>query len=319
MVSSRFDGKTCLAAAALAAVIAVASSPGRVHAASDSTAAKEAKLHFKNGLILFEEKAFEKAIVEFKEAYRLYPFDKILYNIALSYDHMHAYAEAMSYYMMYMATADKIPAKTKKAITKRLAELGNFVGLLEVSSSEPDAEIVIDGKVVGQTPVFSITIEVGEHEVVVRKKGFVPYYERVTVVSGSTTSVVATLAWEEAPVVTVEKTDTKRILHPAIFYASVGLFAVTALTALSTGVLAVKADRKIGEMYDDEPWDEWRDRRDRLAVTADVMIGLAVFFAATSLTISFFTRFKKNGKERRSFLAPEPVLGGGGIRWGIFF
>jgi tetratricopeptide (TPR) repeat protein len=300
-----------------AAVILLAAASAR--GAAEASAAKEAKLHFKNGLTLFEEKAYEKAIVEFKEAYRLYPFDKILYNIALCYDNMHAYSEAMSYYMSYLATADKIPAKTKKAISKRLDELGNYVGLLEVSSSEPAAEIVVDGKVVGQTPVTSITIEVGEHEIVVRKKGFVPFYQRVTVVSGSTTSVVATLSWEETPVVTVEKEDSKRILHPAIFYASAGLLVVTALTALSTGVLAVKADRKIGEMYDDEPWDEWSDRRHRLAVTADVMIGLSVFFAATTLTISFFTRFKKTGKEQRTFLAPELVQGGGGIRWGVSF
>jgi hypothetical protein len=173
--------------------------------------------------------------------------------------------------------------------------------------------------VVGQTPVTSVTIEVGEHEVIVRKKGFMPFYQRVTVVSGGTKSVTAALVKEDVPVVTVEKENTKRILHPAIFYSAVGLLAVTSITALATGVQAVNADKQIGSMYDDEPWDKWSERRDRLALTADVMIGLAAVFAAASLTLSFFTRFKKPKKEHRSFLAPELAPGGGGIRWGVSF
>jgi hypothetical protein len=315
--------RACVLAMALAAGILAAARPSVAQAQPDAAAANEAKLHFKNGLALFNEKAYEKAIVEFNESYRLYPFDKVLYNIALCYDNSHAYADALTYYMMYMDKAKKMSTKMMKAISRRIEELSLYVGLLEVRSSEPGAEIILDGKTVGETPVLSLTTEIGEHDLIVRKEGFSPFTQKVTVVSGGTTTVDATLFKEVIPVVEVEKPDKKRKLHPALFYASVGLFGVTALTAVVTGSLALKADRTIGGMYDDEPWGAWRDRRDRYAMTADVMTGMAAVFAAASVTISFFTRFKKvKGKEKekpQGFLSPAPVRGGLGISWGATF
>jgi len=306
-------------ALALAAGILAPARPSVAQALPDPTAASEAKLHFKNGLALFNEKAYEKAITEFNESYRIYPFDKVLYNIALCYDNSHAYADALTYYMMYMDKAKKMSPKMMKAISKRIEELSMYVGLLEVSSSEAGAEIILDGKTVGETPYLSITTEIGDHDLIVRKAGFSPFTQKITVVSGGTTTVHAALVKEVIPVIEVEKPDKKRKLHPAIFYASVGLFGVAALTAISTGALALQADRKIGGMYDDEPWGAWRDRRDRYALTADVMLGLTAVFAAASVTLSFFTVFKKKKEKRQGFISPAPARKGAGIAWGVTF
>jgi len=291
------------------------------HAFADDEGLKElkkhAKQHFKNGLALYDEKAYELAINEFMESYRIYPFDQILYNIALCYDHTHQYVEAMKYYMMYIEEASKISAKMMKTISERLDDLSRFIGSLEITVNVIDAEVIVDGVTVGMSPIAGIPVVTGEHEVIVRKAGFHQGSKKVTVISGNLTQVSIVLMKEQVILPTVK--DPHRKLHPAIFYTAVSLFGVSTIIAIATGVRAYETDKEIGSMYDDEPWEYLGDRRRSLSVAADVMTAFAVVFGATSVVLYFFTRFKMKREKPQIYPAAVVARGGFAIGWGGTF
>jgi hypothetical protein len=55
--------------------------------------------------------------------------------------------------------------------------------LLDIASTPQGADIEIDGKFVGSTP-SSVSVAPGDHDVVVKKSGFVAWDRKVTVSSG---------------------------------------------------------------------------------------------------------------------------------------
>lgn len=69
-------------------------------------------------------------------------------------------------------------------------------GSLDINSSPADAEVWLDDKQVGTTPLFLSECLVGEHKLKVSKSGFKNYTKTITVVKGQTETEVATLEEE---------------------------------------------------------------------------------------------------------------------------
>ena len=66
-------------------------------------------------------------------------------------------------------------------------------GSLDINSSPADAEVWLDGKQVGTTPLFLSECLVGEHEIKVSKQGFKDYIKTITITEGETETEVAKL------------------------------------------------------------------------------------------------------------------------------
>ena len=66
-------------------------------------------------------------------------------------------------------------------------------GSLIISGTPIMADVALDGKVVGQTPLKLGNILVGEHTVVVSKSGYESYTQSVTIAEGKTATINATL------------------------------------------------------------------------------------------------------------------------------
>jgi hypothetical protein len=64
--------------------------------------------------------------------------------------------------------------------------------VLKVESTVADADVEIDGKYVGSTPL-EIPLPAGPHVVVVRKNGFHVWERSVTLVEGATQRIAAEL------------------------------------------------------------------------------------------------------------------------------
>lgn len=62
------------------------------------------------------------------------------------------------------------------------------LGLIEVGSEPSDAEVLVDGRKRGQTP-FLRPVAVGEHTLVVHKRGFVDYVNTVDVLAGKGSAI----------------------------------------------------------------------------------------------------------------------------------
>jgi|SRR5688572_4049335 len=68
-----------------------------------------------------------------------------------------------------------------------------YRGALALSSNPEGAQVVLNGKLVGQTPVVLNDLPVGSRALVVRREGYSPWSASVRVVAGQRTTVRATL------------------------------------------------------------------------------------------------------------------------------
>ena len=167
---------------------------------------EEAEERFFKGKKLIEADQYDKAILEFKESYRLNPAPTVLYNIAVCYEILNRYADAAAYIKECLDKGkDKIKPEQKKKAEQKLEELEGFIGGLKIEVSEAGAAISVDGKDSGEGPTATITVDVGKHEILVKKPGFKEWKGEVNVVSGKTKKVIVTLV----PISGVKAGDAK--------------------------------------------------------------------------------------------------------------
>ena len=312
-----------LAAAALAAVRAAAAPP---EGKDDKQAKAEAKERFQKGLAFVDEGDCNKAIVEFKEAYKTYPVNVILYNMALCYDDMHQYALAMDYYKQYMEKEKKIPGEQLAAIKERFKTLKSFLGALRITCSVDGADVFIDGDAVGKTPLEDITLETGDHEVSVKVDGYKDYLETVTVVSGKTASMDVKLK-EAAPLAGAgaikpgkgggEATGApgRKKLAPGAFWGTFGaMLALGAGTAV-VGGLNVANHNEFEDTKKDSPDDtkklsDLKDKGDTCNTVFLTFAALTGAAAVAAIAVGVMTDFKKTKNEKPA-VAFVPSEGGG--------
>src|SRR5688572_884583 len=86
-------------------------------------------------------------------------------------------------------------SKTAEPATtpSRRPPASGYRGALALSSSPEGAQVVLNGKVVGQTPVVLNDLPVGSRAIVVRRDGYSPWSASVRVVANQRTTVRATL------------------------------------------------------------------------------------------------------------------------------
>jgi serine/threonine-protein kinase len=63
----------------------------------------------------------------------------------------------------------------------------------------PWAEVTVDGKPLGTTPLRPVSLEVGEHQVVLSHPGYKPLKKSVVVRTGATTTLEVDLSYEAFP------------------------------------------------------------------------------------------------------------------------
>lgn len=289
----------------------------------------KAKDHFLKGKALVEAGSYDKAIVELEASYDLNPFPIVLYNMALCYDELHQYADALKNYRKFLALDKNATEELRIKVTARIKKLNKFIGLLKLEVDIKGAEVLIDNKLVGHTPAGVIPVETGVHDLTIRKTGYPDIKKKVKIISGQTTELSFSVEKEsskedgendkaltrkkeekeEVEIIEHQKAKEKKKLSPAPFWAMVGLTGATTLAAIVTGALAIQKDGQVGDYYEDEREEvaSAKDDRRTLALTTDVLIGVSVAGAATAVILYFFTDFKKEKKKKLSFM---PVTDG---------
>ena len=90
-----------------------------------------------------------------------------------------------------------------------------IVGILNATSVPADADVYVDGKLVGQTPLFTDMLE-GKHKVSIKKNGYQLFEQDATILENKTTNIVAMLnnATEDTPTKTINEIlqDSKNVL-----------------------------------------------------------------------------------------------------------
>jgi hypothetical protein len=277
-----------------------------------------AKIHFENGKALVEKGEYEKAIAELKASYELVSNPIVLYNIAVSYDELYKYAEAVKYYTLFLKEEKGKHKDLDKEVSKRIKELDKYIGFLHVDVDVAGAEVFIDDISVGNTPLGALPVENGEHSLVVRKDGYIDLKNKFPIVSGETTVLSFTMetqkttgkaAQSSGPVKeqeSIKKTGKERKkLNHVYFWSVLGLTVAAGITAITTGSLAIQKNNEVGNYYSNErdKWEPLRDEGKRLALATDIMIAVTGAAAVGTLVIFFFTDFKKGKEKRLSFAA----------------
>lgn len=112
---------------------------------------KEAKAAFERGEAAERRKDWRRAIDEYSHAYDLIPHPDVLANIALVFEHLEEYRDAATYYRRYL---DESPdAGDRDRVEKLIDKLRARPGLLTVTTDPAGAEVFLDGKPLGASPI----------------------------------------------------------------------------------------------------------------------------------------------------------------------
>ncbi|MGD0836392.1 MAG: tetratricopeptide repeat protein [Polyangia bacterium] len=146
------------------------------------------------GTKLFSQGDFAAALDHFNQAYTAYPSPKLLYNIAQTERALGRPADAMNAFARLLRQApDKSPegwAEMASEVKDAMAELADQLGQLRIECSMPDAEIGLDGKILGTSPLSdAVWVEAGQHQVTARRANAIPVVEDVSVLAKATGTV----------------------------------------------------------------------------------------------------------------------------------
>jgi hypothetical protein len=158
----------------------------------------EAKKHFDVGLKLYGEHACLEARVEFEAAYKLAHRYSALKNIAQCDRELKQFAAASEAYQQILDLhSAQISAADRATVKRAIEELSILIGTLTINVNEPDADVELDGKSLGRSPLAGAKkVALGSHAVRVTKPGFEPYEKEVAISSEQALALDVTLDHE---------------------------------------------------------------------------------------------------------------------------
>lgn len=145
---------------------------------------EQARRHFAQGVALFDSGNHEAALTEFEEAQRLRPHPRILLNIAATLEALQRYVDAITTLERFEQDPQTTPAERRSAET-HLRGLRALLARLEIVVQPAGAEVLVDGLVVGVSPLAEpVTIASGNVHVLARRAGFRTVERDVRVAAG---------------------------------------------------------------------------------------------------------------------------------------
>lgn len=289
---------------AVAVVVSVAmlaaAAPTRADKPPPSEAQKaEARARYERGLKLYDQGAFDAALVEMRRAYELSPSFKILYNLGLIHRQLNDHAAALEAFREYLAEGGKkVDAKRHAEVDKAIKELEPLVATVTIEVDVAGAEITIDDAVVGTSPLARpVLVNAGKRKITAKVPGK-PAVTRVMTMAGSdTVTVKLELAESKTPPST--STTTTTVTAPAapppkreIPWVAWGVTGAFAAGAAITGVITLSSSASLREQRDTpnvsrDDLDAASSRTRTWAVITDVLLVGTVVSAGVSTWLTF--------------------------------
>ncbi|MBI5477304.1 MAG: tetratricopeptide repeat protein [Deltaproteobacteria bacterium] len=160
--------RSSFTATVLPALVLLALATWPATAAADQR--DQARAHFERGSQAYREARYQDAIDAFLEAYRLDPDPVLVFNVGQAWEKLGNVPNALRSYREYLRLAPRAEdRRTVEASIRNLEARLREKGVQQVSiySTPAGAEVIIDGKRVGQTP-WTAEIAPGRHEAVLR-------------------------------------------------------------------------------------------------------------------------------------------------------
>ncbi|RYE90680.1 MAG: PEGA domain-containing protein [Myxococcales bacterium] len=265
---------------------------------------EEARSRYERGRQLYDDGAFDAALIEFQRAYELAPSYKILFNLAQVHRQRNDYASALRTFERYLKEGGaEVDAKRRAEVDKELAQLRSRVATLVFTTNVSGVEISIDDELVGKTPLpQGVMVNSGKRKVTASRDGRVPVSRVVNVAGAETLKVDLELlepgagapagsdsAAPPPPPTAVAPPPPASI--PWVGWAVTGLlgvgWAVTGGMALSaSSSLSTARDRPDPSRRD---LDDQSSKAKNLALVSDILLGATVVAGGVSLYLTLRT------------------------------
>jgi len=262
-----------------------------------------AKAQFDAGVELYKQGKLEQASVAFARAYELRPSYKILYLVGKCENDLGHFAASLDAFTRYLAEgADEIDKSRQEEVRKEITRLNALVGTVAVETDAIGATVFVDGHRSGDTPLEGpLFVDLGEHEIVLKRGGDELHREVVKVAGGQQVTVTIKGASVAAPAIGEEKSadvvepkrEPKQEPKPKRVWTwvALGAGAAAGIAGGVIGGISMKdksdfldrcGDDSCGPVAADE-----RDRIKRLSLTADILYGVAGALAITAVILFF--------------------------------
>jgi hypothetical protein len=193
----------------------------------DGKAKAKAQVLLKEGTKLYGRGNFQGALDKFTSAYALFPSPKLWFNIGQANRDLDRPLEALDAFEAFLAGAKQPPPRIAAEAQQSITDLQSRLGQLQVDSTPAGAQVSVDGRAVGETPLPKVLwVLPGRHEVTLEKSGRLPTSAAITVAAGSTQKLALILLPPAAPVaanaVTLPPSPPQPVYTRRWFWASVG-------------------------------------------------------------------------------------------------
>lgn len=158
----------------------------------------EARLHFQQGVVLYQEQNYGAALAEFEGAYAISREPIALYNIGLTYKALFRYQESVDALAKYLveggARVPGIPREKRSEVERLITEMKSLLADVTIVRQPASAAITIDGRSVTLGADGVIKLAAGLHVIEAGAPDYVSGRREITVVAGRPQSVSLILA-----------------------------------------------------------------------------------------------------------------------------
>jgi hypothetical protein len=179
--------RSLVAAAALCLVplVARAQAPTPPPAAAEDPALAQAKIHFQQGVALFNDGNFGGALAEFEAAYKVRSSPGVLYNIGLTQKALFRYSDAIASLERYKNEEQKITPERRAEVEQLVREMRALLADVTLNIEPAGSTVLVDGRTLGQSPFDKpLGIAAGNHVVEVQHEGYKPARREVMISAG---------------------------------------------------------------------------------------------------------------------------------------
>ena len=251
---------------------------------------REASERYQRALKSYDDGNFDAALVEFRRAYELAPTFRILYNLGVVSLELRDYASALNYFERYLVDgAASISAEQRAEVETKIRDLSTHVAHLSVVVDVPGAEIAVDDRPVGVSPLAApLRINAGARKISARASGRVPDVRVLELAGGDVTRIELNLLSPRGPIEVQPPPSAEAPARPIPWLAWGGTAILTG-AAVVVGLQAVAADRDYDDALDtpgtsrkrldeaDAKATRWSVAADLLGVSALALGGYALY------------------------------------------
>jgi tetratricopeptide (TPR) repeat protein len=158
--------------------------------ANDAASKMRAQALLSEGTSAYGRGDYAAALEKFTAAYQIFPSPKLWFNIGQANRDLGRPVEAVAAFDRFLREAGDAPPETLAEARRSAAELKTKLGQIQVICATDGAEVTVDGKQVGSTPLGEMVWTTpGRHQVAVQREGFSPAIEDVAVLAGKASAV----------------------------------------------------------------------------------------------------------------------------------